>query len=143
MLKQLDWSGTSAVGYGWRAEVQVPSKHGCAMTGLARCVHIDLEGSLKGHRVSYRAHIEVSGGESLDESVNDLVVEFRRNESWPLANAAWNQMTAAEDQALNQVFREDIMSAYLMKRVRGELIDESFAGHPWKDDEDGSSTRKC
>ena len=112
------------------------------MTESARCLHIDLEGFVKGHRFSYRAHIEVSGDESLDETVNDLIVEFHRSESWPLANQAWQQMTAAEDRALNQMFRNDVMSAYLMKRVRGELIDESFAGHPWKYDDDGSSMRK-
>ena len=70
------------------------------MTGSACCVHIDLEGSLKGHRVSYRAHIEVSGNGSLDETLDDLIIEFGQDETWPLANAAWNQMTAAEARAL-------------------------------------------
>ncbi|MEK6224952.1 MAG: hypothetical protein AABM40_01505 [Chloroflexota bacterium] len=108
---------------------------------VSRCLHIDLEGFVKGHRFSYRAHIEVSGDESLDETVNDLIVEFRQNESWPLANQVWQQMTAAEDRALNQMFRNDVMSAYLMKRVRGELIDESFAGHPWKYDDERIAER--
>jgi len=50
-----------------RRPSQALSKHGCPMTGSARCLHIDLEGSLKGHRFSYRAHIKMSGGESLTD----------------------------------------------------------------------------
>ena len=49
-----------------RRPSQALSKHGCPMTGSARCLHIDLEGSLKGHRFSYRA-IKVSGDESLTD----------------------------------------------------------------------------
>ena len=101
------------------------------MNGSARCLHIDLEGLLKGHRFSYRAHIEMSGDESLDNTVDDLTIEFREDESWPLANQAWQQMTAAEDRALNQMFRNDIMSAYLMKRVRGDPIDWVSSPCPW------------
>jgi hypothetical protein len=50
-----------------RRPSQAPSKHGCPMTGSARCLHIDLECFLKGHRFSYRAHIKVSGDESLTD----------------------------------------------------------------------------
>jgi hypothetical protein len=104
------------------------------MIGLACCLHIDLEALLKGHRVSYRAHIEVSGDGLLDETVDDLIIEFDQDETWPLANAAWNQMTAAEARALNQVFRNDVTSAYLMKRVRGESIDWSPVPCLWRRD---------
>jgi hypothetical protein len=81
---------------------------------------LDVGIHFKGHRVSYRAHIEMSGNGSLDETLDDLIIEFGQDETWPLANAAWNQMTAAEARALNQMFCDAVMSAYLMRRVRGE-----------------------
>jgi len=42
-------------------------------------------------------------------------------------------MTAAEDRAFSQMFRNDVMSAYLKKRVRGESIDWSPVPCSWGD----------
>jgi hypothetical protein len=95
------------------------------MGGPVRCLHIDLECLVKGHRLPYRAHINVSGeGSLIDETVDDLIIEWRHDESSLLAYQAWNQMTAAEDRALNQTLIDAVLSAYLVKRVRGESIDE-------------------
>ncbi|HCG01143.1 MAG TPA: hypothetical protein DEV93_11440 [Chloroflexi bacterium] len=61
------------------------------MTVSARCLHVDIEGLVKGNRFSYRAHVKVSGDESLDETADDLIVQFREDESWPRrAGLEWN-----------------------------------------------------
>ena len=92
---------------------------------ISDCIHVDGQVQIVGESLTYRAHIRLLVDEGgITEQIESVHIDYDHSVVGPSVHAALQHLTQESERTLNEECAEEALARYMMKRVRGEPMDD-------------------